>query len=299
MNIPWVEKYRPQQFNSIVLDDCNKLFFSKIMESDHIPNMLFYGPPGTGKTTTIINLIQSYQKNHNELNNGLMIHLNASDERGIDTIRSQIYAFVHSKSFFKTGTKFVILDEVDSMTKTAQQALSYLLNVHVDVRFCLICNYISKLDDTLQTLFIKIKFNKLPRDLILSFLDTIVVSEQLTYTKEQIEHIQYIYESDIRSMINFMQINQCNSDISIIHTKVWDDLYKMCVNENINIISANVYSISKIYNMDVKTIMKDFLCYIWSTNPAMDLTPLEIVFHNTHVNIDHMIRYVIIIIKLI
>ena len=62
MSIPWVEKYRPQQFNSIVLEECNTLFFNQIMKSDHIPNMLFYGQPGTGKTTTIINLINSYEE---------------------------------------------------------------------------------------------------------------------------------------------------------------------------------------------------------------------------------------------
>jgi len=54
MNDPWVEKYRPQDFNSIVLDECNKLFFTEIMNTGNIPNMLFYGPPGTGKTTTIV-----------------------------------------------------------------------------------------------------------------------------------------------------------------------------------------------------------------------------------------------------
>jgi replication-associated recombination protein RarA len=62
MNDPWVEKYRPKDFNNIVLDDCNKLFFNEIMNAGTIPNMLFYGPPGTGKTTTIINLIRSYQE---------------------------------------------------------------------------------------------------------------------------------------------------------------------------------------------------------------------------------------------
>jgi DNA polymerase III delta prime subunit len=294
MSIPWVEKYRPTQFSEIVLDDHNKLFFTKIMESDYIPNMLFYGPPGTGKTTTIINLIKSYQEKYGEKNQGLMIHLNASDERGIDTIRNQIYSFVHSKSFFKKGVKFVILDEIDSMTKNAQQALSYLLNTYTDVRFCLICNYISKIDDTLQTLFIKIKFNKLPKELILSFLNTIVLSEQLTYTLPQIEYIQSIYESDIRSMINFMQMNQNNTTIPIIHTKVWTDLYDMITqSENINNIAARFYSISKEYNIDVKTITKDFLCYIWTQHPELNLSCLEISFHNVNVNPDHMIRHLI------
>jgi replication factor C subunit 3/5 len=264
------------------------------METDYIPNMLFYGPPGTGKTTTIINLIKSYQEKYGEKNQGLMIHLNASDERGIDTIRNQIYSFVHSKSFFKKGVKFVILDEIDSMTKNAQQALSYLLNTYTDVRFCLICNYISKIDDTLQTLFIKIKFNKLPKDLILSFLTTIVLSEKLTYTPPQIEYIQSMYESDIRSMINFMQMNQNDTAIPIIHTKVWTDLYDMILqSENINNIAARFYSISKQYNIDVKTITKDFLCYIWTHHPELELSSLEISFHNVNVNPDHMIRHLI------
>ena len=90
-NIPWVEKYRPTEFDNIVLDPMNRTIFNKILEKDYFPNLLFYGPPGTGKTTTIINLIHSYQKKHNQVSRGTIIHLNASDERGIDIIRNQIY----------------------------------------------------------------------------------------------------------------------------------------------------------------------------------------------------------------
>ena len=77
-----------------------------------------------------------------------MIHLNASDERGIDIIRNQINLFVSSKPLFNTGMKFVILDEIDYMTKNAQQALRYLLqNYSTGVRFCLICNKIKNIDE--------------------------------------------------------------------------------------------------------------------------------------------------------
>ena len=146
---PWVEKYRPNSFEDIVLDPTNKKILENIIKMEHFPNLLFYGPPGTGKTTSIINLIQAYQKKCNQKN--LMIHLNASDERGIDIIRNQINTFVNSKSLFNNGMKFVILDEVDYMTKNAQIALRYLLQDYKsNVRFCLICNYISRIDEALQ-----------------------------------------------------------------------------------------------------------------------------------------------------
>ena len=111
-HVPWVEKYRPTQFENIVLDPVNRELFEKIIEKNEFPNLLFYGPPGTGKTTTIINLIQQYQRTYGKINKGNVIHLNASDERGIDIIRNQIYSFVKSNNLFETGFKFVILDEV-------------------------------------------------------------------------------------------------------------------------------------------------------------------------------------------
>ena len=126
-SIPWVEKYRPTEFDDIVLSPINRNIFNNIIEKNYFPNLLFYGPPGTGKTTTIINLINNYQKKYGQINKSSVIHLNASDERGIDIIRNQIYQFVKSKNFFDKGLKFVILDEVDYMTKYVQQALKYIL----------------------------------------------------------------------------------------------------------------------------------------------------------------------------
>lgn len=262
----WVEKWRPTNFDGIVLDPLNKQILKNIINTSYFPNLLFYGPPGTGKTTTIINLVNAYQEILNQKHKGLMIHLNASDERGIDIIRNQINQFVNSKSLFNQGMKFVILDEVDYMTKNAQQALRYLLQNYTEgVRFCLICNYISRIDEGLQNEFLRLRFNQLPEKDIISFLKTISVSENLSITDKSLQLIQQLYKSDIRSMINFMQSNQNikDTDFNIIDDSVWEQLYnKIKHKETINELSGFINRTSSKFNIDKKNIMKDFLNYI-------------------------------------
>ena len=268
----WVEKYRPTEFENIVLDKLNKKILRNIIDNEYFPNLLFYGPPGTGKTTTIINLVNAYQEKLNQKNKELMIHLNASDERGIDIIRSQINQFVNSKPLFHIVMKFVILDEVDYMTKNAQQALRYLLqNYSSNVRFCLICNYISKIDEGLQNEFIRLRFNQLPKNDIINFLDNISKTENLNLSFKSLSCIQKLYKSDIRSMINFMQSNQdivkLQSDenyvFNIIDSEVWKSLIeKIKKREKIEKLNAFIYDISIKYNIDKKNIIKDFLNYI-------------------------------------
>ena len=266
--IPLMEAYRPKHFDDIVLDPLNKQILKNIIDTSYFPNLLFYGPPGTGKTTTIINLINAYQEKLNNKNKDLIIHLNASDERGIDIIRNQINSFVNSKPLFNTGMKFVILDEVDYMTKNAQQALRYLLqNYSGGVRFCLICNYISKIDEGLQNEFIRLRFNQLPKNDIIQFLTHISNSEKLNMSHKSLSCIQKLYKSDIRSMINFMQSNQNTSDnqskLFIIDNDVWEELVKMInKREKIEQIKNYIEKVSIQYNVDKKNIIKDFLNYI-------------------------------------
>jgi replication factor C subunit 3/5 len=267
-SIPFVEKYRPTKFDDIVLDPLNKKILKNIIETGYFPNLLFYGPPGTGKTTTIINLVNSYQETHNQKNKELMIHLNASDERGIDIIRSQISQFVNSKTMFNQGMKFVILDEVDYMTKNAQQALRYLLqNFSKSVRFCLICNYISRIDEGLQNEFLRLRFNQLPENEIIKFLQNISNSEKLHLNEKSLYLIQKLYKSDIRSMINFIQSNQNLNDeeINIIDDSIWSELFIKIKNtklDHLNLLVNFINETSKRFNIDKKNIIKDFLNYI-------------------------------------
>ena len=215
-HIPWVEKYRPQDFDEIILEKQNHLIFQTMLEKNMISNLLFYGPPGTGKTTTIINLINQYQINNNENFKELIVHLNASDDRGIDIIRNQINMFTTSAHLFNKGTKFIILDEVDYMTKAAQQALYNLMKSNIEnVRFCLICNYISKLEKCLRDTCMSFKFNSLPKEKIKVFLKKIIREENITNINSSTLHnIIQNYKSDIRSMINYLQRSNHNKIIS-------------------------------------------------------------------------------------
>jgi replication factor C subunit 3/5 len=294
-----MEKYRPVKFDEIVLDPINKRMLTNIIETGYFPNLLFYGPPGTGKTTTIINLINAYQEKLNQKNKELIIHLNASDERGIDIIRSQINQFVNSKTMFNCGMKFIILDEVDYMTKNAQQALICLLqNFSNSVRFCLICNYISRIDEGLQNEFLRLRFNQLPENSIIAFLHTISKSENLHFTDKSLCLIQKLYKSDIRSMINFMQSNQNinDTDIKVIDNSIWDQLFeKLERGDQLLSLTKFINNISYQYNIDTKNIIKDFLNYI-IRNKEMLHTPeyfcfVENIMHMEDCKNSHIVNY--------
>ena len=227
-HLPWVEKYRPDHFKDIILETHNRIILNSMLEENTIPNLLFYGPPGTGKTTTIINLIKTYQKNNNQEHKELIIHLNASDDRGIETIRNQINTFTNSTHLFNKGTKFIVLDEIDYMTKTAQTALYNLIKNNIEnVRFFLICNYISKLEKCLQNSCMSFKFNSMPNNEIFTFLKNIVKCENLTskVSDKDLNKIIHRFKSDVRSMINYLQSICDNNNKNLIISK--EDIEKL------------------------------------------------------------------------
>jgi replication factor C subunit 3/5 len=199
--LPWTETYRPKELEHIIFEPSTERIFYPIVEKNCFPNMLFYGPPGTGKTTTIMCLLKRYQDTYGHYNN--VIHLNASDERGIEVIRNHLYTFVHSRGLFHQQLKFVVLDEVDSMTKQAQSSLLSLMMVP-NVRFCLICNYISKIIPDLRDYLLLIPFYNTFRHQ--EYIDKILENEKITIDNEVIEDIKSNYYPDMRSVVNCLQL---------------------------------------------------------------------------------------------
>jgi len=275
---PLVEKYRPTQCQNIILDDINNSIIRNMINNSVFPNILFYGPPGTGKTTTIINLIKEYQLKQGWSTLNSVIHLNASDDRGIDIIRNQIYNFVISNKLFENGLKFVILDEADYMTKPAQYALKYILQNYVShVRVCILCNYISKIEEGLLNEFVIFRFNKLPEDQINNMLVDIVAKENINITVEQIGYIQQLYKSDLRSMINCIQLHK-SGNISMITKPKIEYIYNLFVNKY-----PITQIISELGNMeyDIKSVMKYFFNYIIHNKPEKITLELMSVILNT------------------
>lgn len=290
-HMPWIEKYRPTHFDGIVLDPLNRAFFRNILEKRHFPNLLFYGPPGTGKTTTIINLINEYQNKYTRKNRESIIHLNASDERGIDIIRTQIYQFVKSKHIFEVGLKFVILDEVDYMTKNAQQALKTLLQTSLpNVRFCLICNYISKIDESLQHEFLCVRFNQLPRREIRQFISAISAKESIDVDTEDIDQLCDTYQSDIRSMINYLQSSHSTRDTNAPKTNAhdWEKLHQLLIRATTtpDEVLKYLHNISYSYNMHKRNIMLNYMNYVIRKHgdELLSLEFLKIVETVVHAN---------------
>ena len=305
MNIPWCEKYRPTLLDNVLLDDSNKFFLNKIIETNIFPNLLFYGPPGTGKTTTIINLINKYQlMNYKKVYNSLVIHLNASDDRGIEIIRNNIYNFINSNNLFNEGIKFIILDEVDYMTKLAQQALKTLIQEtdKNNVKFCLICNYISKMYNSLSDEFIKIRFNNIDSKDVINLLYKINKNENLNIEKKNLINICNYYENDIRSMINYLQ-SKIHKKQQIINNKILNKIYIYNINKDVNIKKFIILLNKILYNYKISLffLIKNYIFFIIENNKININTfnKLEFIIHNFQ-NIDnenYIINYIFMLVK--
>ena len=293
-NLPWCEKYRPNIINNIILNDINKKIIDNILLENNIPNLLFYGPPGSGKTTTILNIINKYYSNIKNYKS-LVIHLNASDDRGIDIIRNTIYNFIYTKSFSEEKTRFIILDEADYMTKIAQQALKILIQENnKNIIYCLICNYISKIDNSLQNEFIKLRFNNLPTNNILNLMNNIIANEKLNLSTNTLKSIITYYNNDVRCMINYLQTN-IYKKVSVLENNFLYKLYLYNTNKQFNKFNNYVNNIENKCNIDKFYILKQYVYFILK-NIYIDINvekikKYEFCFHNFEYN-ENIVKYI-------
>lgn len=209
MNGPWVEKYRPNNLDEVVGQDHIIARLKKYVEGRSMPNLMFTGPAGVGKTTTAIALAKEILGEYWKQN---FLELNASDARGIDTVRTNIKNFCRLKA---VGAPFriVFLDEVDNMTKDAQHALRREMEMYTKTAsFILSCNYSSKIIDPIQSRCAIFRFTPVKGNRIIDRLELISKAENLNITRSAIENIVYFAEGDLRKAINILQASASTTD---------------------------------------------------------------------------------------
>ncbi|CAM6086710.1 unnamed protein product [Calypogeia fissa] len=221
-NLPWVEKYRPQKIVDIVgnQDACIRL--QAIARDGNMPNLIFSGPPGTGKTTSILALAHELLgPNFKEA----VLELNASDDRGIDVVRNKIKMFAQKKVTLPGGRhKIILLDEADSMTSGAQQALRRTMEIYSNTtRFALACNISSKIIEPIQSRCAIVRFSRLADQEILNRLLEVVEAEQVPYVPEGLEAVVFTADGDMRQALNNLQ-----ATFSGFRFVSQDNVFKVC-----------------------------------------------------------------------
>ena len=232
-NLPWIEKYRPETFEDIVSHNDILNALNKLIHNKSFPHLIFYGPPGTGKTTTILACAKKMYGLQNYKN--MILELNGSDDRGINVVREQIKDFSVSKQFIgnlsndnlHNTIKLVILDEADSMTYDAQFALRRVIeNYTYNTRFCLICNYGTKIIDALKSRCVIFRFSPIPKQIHFEKIKLICNKETVNITDDALDIIIKLSEGDMRRSINLIQAINTVFDKNTEYTICPNDVLK-------------------------------------------------------------------------
>jgi len=212
----WIEKYRPKTFSEIKGQEKIVSRVKAFVESSNLPHLMFAGPAGVGKTTLSLIIAKELFGDDWQHN---FLELNASDERGIDVIRHKVKDFARTKSIKSVPFKVIYLDECDSLTTEAQQALRRTMeNYSATCRFVLSCNYSSKIIDPIQSRCTVFRFQPLSQEDITSLVKDIVSKENMTITEEAIQILYSLSGGDARKVENILQ------SCSVINKEITEDL---------------------------------------------------------------------------
>ena len=236
-----VEKYRPNKLENYVGNENIKKSISKYLEQNDIQNLIFYGPAGTGKTTLAKLIVQNLDCDS--------IYINASDERGIETIRDKVQSFASVASF--KPLKVVILDESDFLTIQAQASLRNIIETFSrTTRFILTCNYVERIIDPLQSRCQVLKIVPPTKKDVAKHLAWIMDQEGIGFEMNELGAIVTQYYPDLRKCINTIQLSTQDSMLNLDKSVLVSSNYIDTVIDNLR------HTSSKSFN-DIRQIIAD------------------------------------------
>ena len=193
----YTEKYRPTSLKTFVGSESIKETIQNQLDQNDIQNMLFFGPAGSGKTTLAKLIVANLDC--------VSLVLNASDERGIETIRDKVTSFASAASF--KPLKVVVLDEADFLTIQAQASLRNVIKKFSrSTRFILTCNYVERIIDPLQSrcqTFKVVPPSKLEIAKHLKY--NVLDMEGISFEPKDLKTIINKYYPDLRKTLNTIQ----------------------------------------------------------------------------------------------